>query len=516
MSNQSASPARDVESLEEKKSISDATPITHLDASGKNHGAVSSASQTNVTFDPEAEKRLRRKIDLYILPTVALCYLWCFIDRSNIGNARLAGLEKDLGMNPKSYQYNILLTVFYVSYAAFEIPSTILTKVLGPGRWIPAMTFSFGLLSMCTAFVKTYHQALAVRFLLGIFEAGMLPSIAFYLARWYRKDELALRCAMYLVMSPSAGAFGGLLASGILTIDRIGSVQRWEMIFLIEGIISTAVGIIAFFTLTDNVQAARWLTPEEKELAIGRVQSELVGQAVVIDKARTRSVIRGITSPTSLACATMFFFNNITVQGIAFFLPSVVRTLYPNKTVVQQQLLTVPPNVAGAFAVVGMAYASTKFRRRGYFVAASAGLMVTSYAMYLGSTNLNVRYAASFFGCVGAFTHGPLLPSWASINTNNDSERAGAIGVVVLFGNLGGLVATWTFLSKYAPNQVPGNSLNLAGAVIIILLSLSLVAWQRRRNAMARSGKRDHLLLNKTPEEIEAMGSSHPHFQFRY
>lgn len=99
-------------------------------------------------------------------------------------------------MNPSSYQYNVLLSAFYVSYVVFEIPSTMLTKLLGPGKWIPLMTFLFGLLSMCTGFVESYGAGIAVRFLLGMAEAGMLPSIAFYMSRWYRKDELAFRLAM--------------------------------------------------------------------------------------------------------------------------------------------------------------------------------------------------------------------------------------------------------------------------------------------------------------------------------
>lgn len=142
-------------------------------------------------------------------------------------------------------------------------------------------------MSLVTAFVKNRGQAAAVRFLLGIFEAGMLPGIAYYLSRWYRKSELAFRLALYLVTAPlsvatfnfntdfqtntdihrcnRAGAFGGLLASAILKIeDGIGSVHTWQMIFLIEGIITCVLALISFFTLTDRPATARWLNEEEK------------------------------------------------------------------------------------------------------------------------------------------------------------------------------------------------------------------------------------------------------------
>lgn len=118
-----------------------------------------------VHFDPAAESRLRLKIDLYIVPTVSLLYLFCFIDRANIGNAKLAGFEKDLGL--KGYDYNAVLSVFYISYIIFEIPSNMLCKVLGPGYYIPAISLGFGIMSIVTAFVHNFSQAAAVRFILG-------------------------------------------------------------------------------------------------------------------------------------------------------------------------------------------------------------------------------------------------------------------------------------------------------------------------------------------------------------
>jgi MFS family permease len=221
-------------------------------------------------FDPKAESRLRLKIDLCIVPTVAILYLFCFIDRANIGNARLAGLEQDLGLT--GYDYNAVLSIFYISYILFEIPSNIACKWIGPGWFIPIISLCFGIASIGTAFVQNKAGICGVRFVLGIFEAGMLPGIAYYMSRWYRRSELAFRLSLYIVMAPLAGAFGGLLASAILTLDSFGSLTRWRMIFAIEGIVTSCLAIISFFTLTDRPETARWLTPAEKELAIARVK----------------------------------------------------------------------------------------------------------------------------------------------------------------------------------------------------------------------------------------------------
>ncbi|KAJ8130992.1 hypothetical protein O1611_g2635 [Lasiodiplodia mahajangana] len=126
-----------------------------------------------VLFDPEAERKLRHKLDYMIVPTVSILYLFCFIDRANIGNARLAGFETDLGL--KGYDYNTVLSIFYISYIVFEIPSNLACKWIGPGWFLPAISLGFGISSLGTAFVQDRAAACGVRFVLGIFEAGMMP-----------------------------------------------------------------------------------------------------------------------------------------------------------------------------------------------------------------------------------------------------------------------------------------------------------------------------------------------------
>lgn len=252
---------------------------------------------------------------------MTLLYLLCFVDRANIGNARLAGLERDLKLSGNDY--NVVLSMFYVSYIVFEIPSNIACKLVGPGWFIPSLSLAFGVTSIGTAFVNTKGEICAVRFILGIFEAGMFPGIAYYLSRWYRRSELAFRLSIYISMGSFAGAFGGLLASGILSLTNFGWLHEWRMIFAIEGIITIGLALISYFTLTDRPETARWLSQAEKELAIARVKSERVGVTQVLDKFSKTKALRGIFSPLTMATSVMFLFTNITVQGLAFFAPTI-------------------------------------------------------------------------------------------------------------------------------------------------------------------------------------------------
>jgi sugar phosphate permease len=278
---------------------------------------------------------------------------------------------------------------------------------------------------------------MGVRFLLGVFEAGMMPGIAYYLSRWYRRSELSFRLSLYIVMAPLAGAFGGLLASGILTLDHFGSLHSWRMIFAVEGVISIGLSVLSFFTLTDRPATARWLSQAEKDMAIARVKSERVGQTAVLDGIDRKKLVRGINNPITLSTAMVFMLNNVTVQGLAFFAPTIVRTIYPTKTTVQQQLYTVPPYVVGAFFTLLFPLIAWRTDRRQIFMILSAPMVMVGYVMFLASTNPQVRYGAAFLVASSAFALGPISNAQVSANVVSDTARSSAIGTNGKFFSLG-------------------------------------------------------------------------------
>ncbi|KAM5349762.1 hypothetical protein ACJ41O_006267 [Fusarium nematophilum] len=481
---------------------------------GQSGKGIDAVSQPH--FDPIAEKKLRRKIDFAIVPFVAVLYLFCFIDRTNIGNARLANFEEDLGL--KGNDYNLVLSIFYISYALFEIPTTLLCKIMGPGWFLPLTTLLFGVCTVGTAFVKTRGQIIACRFLLGIFEAGLLPGIAYYLSRWYRRSELSFRLGMYMVMAPLAGAFGGLLASGILSLDRFGSLTAWRMIFGIEGIITIGLALITLVTLTDNPSTARWLSEEEKQLAIDRVKSERVAQDEFLDKINSTKLKNGILNPITLSTAFIFLLSNIVVLGISFFLPTIIRTIYPDETRVRQQLLTVPPYILGSICLLLSSWLATVYDTRQFFLFLSGPLVMVGYAMLLKVTDPNVRYAAIFLTASCAFFAGSLSSSQVSANTVSDTARSIAIGTNGMAGYCGGLIATWTYLPWDGPMYPIGNGLNLAVSGAISVTALVFHWWMKmdnkRRDEKTHAEKEEEL-AGLTQQQIRDLEWKHPDFRWR-
>ncbi|KAI7722801.1 putative MFS transporter [Hortaea werneckii] len=283
-------------------------------------------------------------------------------------------------------------------------------KVIGPGWFIPGISLAFGICSVGNTFVQSFPAACGVRFLLGVFEAVMMSGIAYYLSRWYGRSKLAFRLALDVVAAPLAGAFGGLLASGILTLDRFGSLVRWRMIFAVEGVITIGLSLIGFVTLTDRPATVTWLTQEQKDLAVARVRSELLGATEVLDKIDSKKTLRGILGPVTLTTAFVFLLKNIKVQGMTFFSPTIVRTIYADATVASQQLHTVPPYGVGGFFCFALSMLNSKTDNRLYIYISSAPMVMVGYVMYLATStgDPQTRYVASFLTAVGAFSFGSL------------------------------------------------------------------------------------------------------------
>jgi sugar phosphate permease len=342
-----------------------------------------------------------------------------------------------------------------------------------------------------------------------------LTEPASYMSRWYTRSELAFRLSLYIVMAPLAGAFGGLLASGILKLHHFGGLKTWRMIFAIEGIITCILSVIAFFTLTDRPATAKWLTQDEKDMAIARVKAERVAATEVLDKIDRKKFLKGISCPTTIATSFIFLLDNITVQGLAFFAPTIVRTIYPKNTVVSQQLHTVPPYVVGAFFTVLFPFLSWRFDKRNIFLILSAPLMMAGYIMFLASENAMVRYGATFIIASGAFSFGALCNAQVSANVVSDTARSSAIGLNVMAGNVGGLISTWSFLPDDMPNYHVGNGLNLATSSTILLCSIGLMFWMKMDNKKRERRDVDSELAGLSQETIQDLDWKHPAFRWR-
>ncbi|PFH48634.1 hypothetical protein AMATHDRAFT_81690 [Amanita thiersii Skay4041] len=459
-----------------------------------------------------AERKLVRKLDLLLLPLFTVIYCTNFIDRTAIGNAKIAGIENDLGM--KGFDYNIALTVFYIFYIAAEIPSNLALKHFG-SVWLAAMVTTFGVVSIATAFVKSYSGLIVTRVFLGMAEGGTLSGLTYLISRYYRRSELVMRVGIFFGTSPSlAGAFGGLLASGILSVDNIGTVTSWRKIFLVEGIITAGFGLLCFLIIPTDPQHTKMFSEAERALALARIDAD---QAVSTQGRKERTTLKLVLRSfnfNTLVCSLAYLMINISFQGLSLFLPTVISTL-GHYSVVGSQLRTVPPYLVGLVWSIVNSYYGYRRNIRTTPLLASALLIVIGYAMAIGTKDPHARYAACFLSVAGGSPSGPMLLTWGTDNAAPDTVRAVVTAIIPGIGALGSIIAVWTYLPNDRPDYHKGNSLNLATSSMSCLLILAdglYILWENRKR---ERGERDYRLEGKTEEEIKQLGYLHPRFRYQ-
>ncbi|KAJ1885151.1 hypothetical protein LPJ81_006955, partial [Coemansia sp. IMI 209127] len=217
---------------------------------------------------PEREaivKRLLLKLDLRLIPCFTLIFLFNSLDRGNIGNARLAGLETDTNLKGNDF-YNAL-SFFYFGYTISQVPNMIIIKKVTPSVLVGVTMILWGICSTSMAAAKNYSDLVATRFFMGVFEAGVGPAAPVILSYFYLRHELAWRTALYYGSSTFAGAFGGLIAYGVTKNLSHEALAPWKLLFIIEGVPTLFLGIIIIFLLPNSPQTLeRWfVTPEEKQ-----------------------------------------------------------------------------------------------------------------------------------------------------------------------------------------------------------------------------------------------------------
>jgi peptidoglycan/LPS O-acetylase OafA/YrhL len=207
--------------------------------------------------------------------------------------------------------------------------------------------------------------------------------------------------------------------------------------------------------------------------------------------------------------------DNITVQGLAFFTPTIISTIYPKDSVISQQLHTVPPYIVGAFFTLLFPFISWRLDKRLILFIISVPLMMLGYIMFLASTEPRVRYGATFVIASGAFAFGALCNTQVSANVVSDTARASAIATNVMFGNIGGLVSTWSFLPFDKPNYHIGNGLNLATASTTLICSILLLWWMKVDNRKREGKGFDEELAGLTVQQQQDLDWQHPSFRWR-
>ncbi|KAI4227926.1 MAG: hypothetical protein LQ349_006632 [Xanthoria aureola] len=444
---------------------------------------VEGSEQASTNGDRAAEKAVLRKVDWHILPLITLIYMLAFLDRANIGNGRLFGLEKDLGL--RGNQFQTAVAVFFATYVACEVPSTIFLKKLRPARFISGIAVLWGIVTTFTGFVQNYESLLACRLLLGLVEGPLFPCLIVYLTFFYTRKELAVR-------------FGYVVLGGALS-----------------GPPSIALGIFGWFFLADSPETAWYLSPSQRKTLILRsARDEREASTPSAGTLRRSDVVAAFKDWKIWAFSVLNFLADIQIFSYAYFLPTIIKAINPAWSTVYVQALTIPCFIWAAIAFFAVAYASDKLQHRAVFGILACLVSIIGHVMLIAGHNVGVQYTGCFFIATGIYVVSGIAIVWMPTNLPRYGKRSTAVGMQLMIGTSAGIPAPYLYPTGDTPRYVMGHSvtIGLLGlcAVVNGVLWWSMVDTNRKRAA----GKEDWRVSDLTDEEIDELGDKSPRFIF--
>ncbi|EFX04014.1 major facilitator superfamily transporter [Grosmannia clavigera kw1407] len=451
----------------------------------------SSGRHGRLAYTAEEERAVVRKFDRRLVLFVALLYMLSFLDRSNIGNARIAGMDDDLQTTPpRDSWYAWCLTAFYAAYIAFEWMA-LLWHVLPAHVYVAALVLGWGLAASLQAVATSYPGLIVLRLFLGIGEAGF-AGIPLYLARFFRRDELALRMAVFIAAAPLATTFAAALAWAILALARrvASPIAPWRLLFLIEGFPSVLAAVAAWRILPDAPDRARYLTRHERRLARARLDDgnseDDTGNRSDKEQPPTTtwlSSLAVLADPVAWITAAMFFLANMAYSSLPVFLPTILAAMGHDP--VTAQAMSAPPYLAAFVVVLATAHTSDRIRSRSPLLIAHALASAAGYAaLSLRGTPNALRYAAVYPAAVGFFNVVVLLITWNLNNQPGQRRQGCAFALFQVVGQCGPLVGTRLYPDADRPLFLRGMR-TMAGAMLAVAaLAVVLRLVLRRRNRM--------------------------------
>ncbi|KAL4782701.1 histidine phosphatase superfamily [Aspergillus varians] len=461
-------------------------------------------------IDEKAEKKLIRKMDMYILPFVVLLYLFSFLDRVNIGNARLYGMEEDLGL--VGDQYQIAVSILFVTYCLFEVPSNLVIKKLTPSRYIASIAIIWGILATLTGITQNYGGLIACRLLLGIVEAGLFPGLMTYLTLFYSKHEIALRTGYLFSSAALAGACGGLLAYGIGFMDGVSGLRGWRWIMIIEGIPTVLIGVATWFFLADEPETAYYLNEEEKSLVV-KCRSRHFGHTASAQKFHWADVREGALDWRIYTICIAQFGVDTMLYGYSTFLPTIIKGLGDWSTP-EVQALTIPCYALGAITYLAVAWVSDRTQRRAIFICIFAAVSVVGYGILISDSSSGVHYFGALLVAMGLYVAVGLPLAWLPTTLPRYAKRTFATGLQLTFGNVSGVMSPFLYKTEEGPRYVRGNAVTLAMVGFAGIVYGIMWVYYGWKNKQRDQGLEDHKIAGMTDEEIEEMGDMSPRFRW--
>ena len=373
-----------------------------------------------------------------LLPLLFVCYIIAYIDRINVGFAKLH-LREVLGVDEKVFGsvYGFGAGLFFIGYFLFEVPSNLILQRVGARLWIARIMIVWGIVSMSFLFLKGTAMFYTMRFLLGAAEAGFFPGVILYLTYWFTAQERARAVAMFATGGVLAGVIGSPISGALLELHGVGGLAGWQWLFLLEGIPAVILGGVVLWLLPNRPRDARWLTPAQRDWVQGRLDAEAAAAAPAV----VRHLGEVFSSGRVWLLCLIYFLLNVGGYGYELWLPSIIKSFSATSSSVLGIINGIPYLAAGVGMILVARYSDRSGKRRGVvaFAAASSAIGFALSAYFQNPYLAMVALTLAFVGlkCTVA-------PFWA-MTTTFLSGTAAAAGLAFInsVGNLGGFAGPY-------------------------------------------------------------------------
>jgi ACS family tartrate transporter-like MFS transporter len=422
----------------------------------------------------EIEKRVSRKLMLRIIPFVMLLYFVSFLDRVNVGFAAMT-MNKAIGLS--STAFGLGGGLFFIGYFLFEIPSNLILHKVGARIWIARVMVTWGIVSLASAFVIGPNTFYALRFLLGVSEAGFFPGIILYLTLWFPSRQRAVAAAWFMAAAPISTAIGSPLSGAIMQLPAFAGLSDWQLLYIIEAVPAVILGFVVLGYMTDTPKKAMWLSAEEREWLMTKLKGEADAKHANSD--HTAGAVRALKDPRVLALALIYFGTSAGLYTLGIWAPLIVRQY--GFSAWETGLLTGVPAVVAVIAMIGWARHSDRTQERTWHVVIPCLLACVGF-LFVGQANTALSIIAALT-VVNVGISAAKAPLWAMPSAFLSGAGAAAgIAMINSVGNLGGFVGP--FAIGWLKHVTGGYSAGLyvvAGTLAVSAALTLLMSYQAKR-----------------------------------
>jgi MFS family permease len=435
------------------------------------------------------ERNLRLKVDLRLCTIAGLLCSLNLLDSGVISSASVTSMLADLDLTGN--RYSISIFIFTISSIAFQLPSTIAVRTFGPRKWFATITFAFGLITMCTAFVRNWKEMIALRVLLGISMSGIYPGLSYLISTWYPRREQQTRFAFLQSGEVIILATGNIVNFGLNQLDGRGGIAGWRYMFLVQGLISMLIGVLTYFWIVDfpeNAHKSFWfLTGKEQTLAVRRIQQDR--HDVEAEPFVWKKLFAHAKDVKVYGFAASFFLLNLVSTSLSYFLPIILQNgmgFSENESI----LLSAPPYYYAVVPVIISSVIGDKYRIRGPVIIFNCLCLIVGLCMIGFTEQVAVRYIGTFLATGAYISNWAALSAWQTTNIAGQWKRVFTAAAVTAMNGAGGIAGSFIVRANEAPHYITAIWISIGSHILIIAIVVGFSIYFLHANKMVAQGKK--------------------------